>query len=129
MERVKELVNKIMSSSCAEAKVLAELKKAIFADGKVTEKEAQFVREMNYEVLRRCKDEETIKIWTEIFVETITAFVLEDEASKGVVDDNEAAWLANLIRTDALIVGVEKTLLKNLKAKSSVFPKVLDALI
>ena len=129
MKGVKELVKKILESPCADAKDLVELKKAIFADGKISEKEAQFVREMNYDVIRRCKDEETIKIWKEVFVETITSFVLEDKVSKGIVDENEAAWLANIIRTDAIIVDVEKALLKNIKAKSANFPQVLEALL
>ena len=60
MKGVKELVKKILESPCADAKDLVELKKAIFADGKISEKEAQFVREMNYDVIRRCKVEETI---------------------------------------------------------------------
>ena len=64
-----------------------------------------------------------------MFVETITSFVLEDKVSKGIVDENEAAWLANIIRTDAIIVDVEKALLKNIKAKSANFPQVLEALL
>lgn len=129
MEKVQELVRKIMLTTSADVNDLLELKKAISADGKITEKEAQFVREMNYDVIRRCKDENTVNIWKEVFVETLTAFVLEDEVSKGVVDENEAAWLANLIRTDAIIVDIEKALLKNIKAKSGNFPQILEALI
>ena len=72
MEKTKDIVKRIMECGSAKVEDLVELKKELFADGVISEQEAQFVKEMNYDILRRCKDEETFNVWKDTFVEIVT---------------------------------------------------------
>lgn len=125
MNRLTELKEQIVKSSVIGKEVLPTIEKQIYADGKITEVEAQFVYEMNNELVRKMTDADAIKAWQDLFVKVMTAFVLEDEKSKGYIDDDEANWLAKKVQCDVATVNIEKALLENLKKTSKNFPSVL----
>jgi hypothetical protein len=86
---------------------LQGLKKTIFADGRIdeadivrrrktifdtdgiTKEKADFLFELKNPISRKRMTDEL----KSLFVEAITAFLLEDEESPGKIDDNEAKWL------------------------------------
>ena len=67
--------------------------------------------------------------WESFFVEAITSYLLEDETSPGIVDEEEAKWLLEKIQGDEKLDNIELTLLKNLKARSKELPQSLINLL
>ena len=56
-------------------------------------------------------------------------FVLEDEASPGEIDDQEAKYLYDQIKGDGQIDDIENALLENIQAKAKNFPALLTELL
>lgn len=129
MKDLKNLKEQIVNSSAISSGFLSSLEQQLFEDGTITEKEAQFVYELSSVVVKKINSDELIEAWKDLYVKVITAFVLEDDRSKGEIDDIEAKWLADKIRFDKITVDIEKSLLENLSKKSKNFPKVLLDLI
>lgn len=61
-----------------------------------------------------------------VFVDEISALLLEDDISPGEIDDDEAKWLRAKIQYNGKIDEYDKALLENLKKKSINFPQVLQ---
>jgi len=129
MKDLKNLKEQIVNSSAISRGFLSSLEQQLFEDGTITEKEAQFVYELSSVVVKKINSDELVEAWKDLYVKVITAFVLEDDRSKGEIDDIEAKWLADKIRFDKITVDIEKSLLENLSKKSKNFPKVLLDLI
>ena len=64
-----------------------------------------------------------------MFVDAITAFVLEDEVSPNEIDEDEAEYLYNQIKGDGQVDDIERALLENIKAKAKSFPAKLASLL
>ena len=67
--------------------------------------------------------------WKELFIDAITAYVLEDEMSPDVIDEDEADYLYEQINGDGQIDDTERALLENIKAKAKNFPEKLASLL
>ena len=87
-------------------------------------RDADFLFELNDAVSGNDNDSS----WQELFVEAISAFLLEDENSPGEIDSDEASWLFDKLNSDGQIDSVEKALLNNLKAKAKNLPENLSSL-
>ena len=101
------------------------MESVIFEDGVVDKEEADFIFELNNAV----SGKENAPEWKDFFVRAITSFVLDDDQSNGEVDDDEAKYLYDQIKSDGQIDDVEKALLESIKAKSKNFPALLAELL
>ena len=99
-----------------------QLREVLYADGIIDKEEAEFLFELNDAV----SGKNNSPAWEALFIEAITAFLLEDETSPGEIDEAEAQWLLAKIQGDGQVDGIEKALLDNLKAKAKTFPAVLN---
>lgn len=119
---------------------LKELKKTVVADGHLSEKDVELLREtlFNDEGMTREKanfifnlkdiisKEHLTNDFKELFVEAISIFLLEDEESPGEIDDSEAKWLRAKIQTKGYQDSVDILLLENLRKKSINYPEILN---
>lgn len=125
MANFEELKKELLADGIIDAAEVKTLEGIIFEDGVVDKEEADFLFELNNAV----SGKENAPEWKDFFVKAITSFVLDDEASNGEVDDEEAKYLYDQIKGDGQIDDVEKALLENIKAKSRNFPDLLAELL
>ncbi len=64
--------------------------------------------------------------FADLFVDTITRFLLEDDESPGEIDEYEAKWLRAKMQRNGKIDEFDRKLLKNLQKKSLNFPEILS---
>jgi hypothetical protein len=129
MENLSALKRQLSELTVVTKEQLLYFENEIMADGVVTEGEAQFMYEACYDVIRKAESQECIDIWKNIFVNVMTSFVIDDERSKGEIDEAEAAWVERKVNYDITMLDIEKALLKNLAEKSKNFPEKLKSLI
>lgn len=125
MKTLEELKKDLLADGIIDSEEVKTLESVIFEDGIVDKEEADFLFELNNAV----SGKENAPEWKEFFVKAITSFVLDDEKSKGEVDDDEAKYLYDQIKGDGQIDDVEKALLLNIKSKSNNFPAILEELL
>jgi uncharacterized membrane protein YebE (DUF533 family) len=118
--------------------VLSSLKAAVLEDGVIDGAEVEMIRKVIYgtggaggtavdrveadflfELNDATSGKENHPSWKALFVEAITAHVLEDKVSPGAVDEAEADWLIARIEKDGVYDENEKALLRNIKAKAT----------
>lgn len=61
-----------------------------------------------------------------VFIDAVTALLLEDETSVGLIDEEEAKWLRAKIQYNGKFDAYDRALIENLKKKSMNFPKILQ---
>jgi len=122
MSTLSELKTSILADGLIDESEVKQLREVLYADGKIDKEEAEFLFELNDAV----SGKDNHPSWETLFIEAITGFLLEDEASPGEIDDEEAKWLLAKIQGDGQLDGTEKALLDNLKAKAKSFPAMLD---
>ena len=125
MKTLEELKKELLADGVIDAAEVKELEEVLYEDGVIDKDEADFLFELNNAV----SGKENAPEWKDFFVKAITSFVLDDEASNGEVDDEEAKYLYDQIKGDGQIDDVEKALLENIKAKSKNFPDLLAELL
>ena len=122
MSNLIELEKFISADGVIDEAEVQQLREILYADGKIDKEEADFLFDLNDSV----SGKDNHPSWETIFIEAITAFLLEDEASPGEIDNDEAKWLLAKIQGDGQVDGIEKALLDNLKAKAKSFPEILN---
>ena len=122
MSTLSELKKSILADGVIDEAEVQQLRAVLYADGKIDKEEADFLFELNNAV----SGKENHSSWETLFVEAITGFLLEDEASPGEIDDDEAKWLLAKIQGDGQLDKTEKALLANLKKTAKKFPEMLD---
>ena len=125
MKTLEELKKELLEDGIIDAAEVKELEDVLYEDGVIDKDEADFLFELNNAVSGKANAPE----WKDFFVKTITSFVLDDEQSNGEVDDDEAKYLYDQIKSDGQIDDIEKALLENIKAKSKNFPTLLAELL
>lgn len=111
--------NLILNDGVIDAAEVKTIKSIIYgtggADGaKVCKKEAEFLFELNDAVSGKANHES----WKTLMVEAISKYVLEDEVSPNVVDDEEAEWLVAKILKNGNLDEVEQAIVANVKSKA-----------
>jgi len=125
--------------------VLSSLKDAILEDGIIDEDEVKMIRKVIYGVgggagegvdraeadfIFDLNDATTGKdnhpSWNDLFVESISKHVLEDEISPGEIDEDEARWLITRIEGDEQYDENEKALLRNIRKNAKSIAKELE---
>ena len=108
------LKKNLLADGVLDAAEVTSLRAQLFADGVIDREEADLVFDLN-DATSGAKNHSS---WQALFVDAISAYLLEDEKTPGVVDDDEAAWLLSHIEKDGEYDDNEKALVKNLKAKA-----------
>jgi uncharacterized membrane protein YebE (DUF533 family) len=121
MNKLNDLKKSILADGVIDEQEVKQLRDVLYADGIIDKEEAEFLFELNDAV----SSKENHPSWKTLFVEAITSFLLEDEVSPGIVDEDEANWLLAKIQGDGKIDEIEKALLENLKKKAKKIPSSL----
>jgi len=124
MKTLEQLKKELLADGIIDAAEVKELKAILYADGIIDTVEAEFLFELNNAVSGNQNDPS----WSDLFVEAISSYLLEDENSPGEIDEAEAHWLYDKIKGDGVIDATERKLLLNLKSKSKSFPSKLESL-
>jgi uncharacterized tellurite resistance protein B-like protein len=122
MSTLIELKESILADGVIDEAEVKQLREVLYADGTIDIEEAEFLFELNDAV----SGKDNHPSWETLFVEAISAFLLEDEQSPGEIDETEAQWLLEKIQGDGQLDKTEKALIQNLKAKAKKFPAILD---
>jgi len=118
--------------------VLSSLKAAVLEDGIIDAAEVKLIRKVIYgaggaggEAVDRVEADWLFELndavsgsanhpsWKDLFVEAISAHVLQDPVSPGAIDEAEAKWLIARIEKDGVYDENETALLQNIKAKAT----------
>jgi len=121
MSNLNELKKSILADGVIDEQEVNQLREVLYADGVIDKDEAAFLFELNNAV----SGKENHPSWATLFIEAITSFLLEDEASPGEVDEDEAKWLIEKIQGDGKLDEIEVSLLKNIKDKAIKMPQSL----
>jgi len=125
MSKLNELKKSILADGVIDEQEVKQLREVLYADGIIDKEEAEFLFELNDAV----SGKENHASWKTLFIEAITSFLLEDETSLGVVDEDEAKWLLSKIEGDGKLDDIEVSLLNNLKSKAKQLPQSLTNLL
>lgn len=125
MANLNELKKALLEDGIIDAEEVKTIKDVIYEDGKIDKEEADFLFELNDAVSGKDNAPE----WKTLFIDAITAYVLEDEVSPGEIDEDEAEYLYNQIKGDGQVDDTERALLENIKAKAKNFPEKLASLL
>lgn len=125
MANLDELKKALLEDGIIDAEEVKTIKDVIYEDGNIDKEEADFLFELNDAVSGKDNAPE----WKELFIDAITAYVLEDEVSPGEIDEDEAEYLYNQIKGDGQVDDTERALLENIKAKATNFPEKLASLL
>ncbi|MDR1140518.1 MAG: TerB family tellurite resistance protein [Planctomycetaceae bacterium] len=120
---IAEVVKSILADGVIDDAEVAELRKRLYADNKIDKDEAEALFEINDAV----KGKSNSAAWTTLFANAVCDFLLNDETSPGVVDEDEGAWLIKKLEGDGEIDANEKVLLKTLKEKATSLSTDLQA--
>ena len=125
MANLDELKKDLLSDGIIDVEEVETIKHKIYEDGKIDREEANFLFELNDAVTGKDNAPE----WKELFIDAITAYVLEDEMSPDVIDEDEADYLYEQINGNGQIDDTARALLENIKAKAKNFPEKLASLL
>ncbi|PJF01390.1 hypothetical protein [Prevotella intermedia] len=125
MANLEQLKKDLLADGIIDSEEVKTIKAVIYEDGKIDKDEADFLFELNNAV----SGKENAPEWKDLFVDAITAFVLEDEVSPNEIDEDETEYLYNQIKGDGQVDDIERALLENIKAKAKSFPEKLASLL
>lgn len=125
MNKLEALKREILADGKIDAAEVEQLKKVLYADGVIDKEEANLLFDLNDIV----SGKDNTPSWSAFFVTAISDYLLKDEISPDVIDEDEANWLKERIGADGKVDGVEKELLTNLIAKAKVVPDNLKKLL
>lgn len=113
-QTLEEFKTAILADGVVDAEEAAQIERRIFADGKIDQEEADFLFAVNDGV----SGKENAPQWQEVFVKGLSSYVLEDDTTPGVVDEDEAKYLIDRIQGDGQVDPVEKALLANIRSQA-----------
>ncbi|MDR2410447.1 MAG: YqhA family protein [Bacteroidales bacterium] len=121
MDNLIELKKVILAKGMIDEQSVEQLREIVFADNGMDQGKANFLFELKDTFL----DKSNHPSWEPFFIDAITSYLLDDEASPGEIDDNEAQWLRAKIQYDGKLGKIDRALLANLKSKSINYPEIL----
>ena len=122
---LQQLKKELIADGKIDAEEVNKLRDVLYSDGKIDQEEANFIFELNDAVSGKKND----PTWNQFFVQVISDYLLNDEKSPGVIDEEEGKWLVEKIGADGQVDGVEKELILNLKKKAKSMPSSVLSLI
>lgn len=117
-----------------------ELRKKIFANGKITKEDVDLLREtlitdqemtrekgnFLFDIKDSTKRQNQCDAFKGLFVDSITNLLINDEESPGEISDEEAKWLRAKIRLKGYTDKTDDMLIRNLQRKSINWPQMLS---
>lgn len=105
-----DLAAEILADGVIDADEVGKLKEQLYADGVIDKDEADFLFRLNEGSSGAANDPS----WKTLFVEAISDYVLKDEKTPGVVDEEEARYLIEKIESDGVTDANELALIVNI---------------
>ena len=102
-----ELAADILEDGIIDAAEVLQIRERIYEDDTIDKEEADFLFKLNDGVSGKDNDSS----WKELFIEAISDYVLKDETSPGVIDEEEASYLISKIQADGVVDNTELELL------------------
>lgn len=124
MSKLKELKNSILADGIIDEQEVKQLREILYEDGKIDYEEAEFIFELNDAV----SDKSNHESWKTFFIDVISDFLLKDEISPGIIDEEEAEWLIAKVTNDGQIDTNELALLHYLNKKTEL-PQTIKKLL
>lgn len=121
MSTLTNVKKSILADGVIDEQEVKQLREMLFEDGKIDKEEVEFLFELNNAV----SGKDNHSSWTTLFVDAISSYLLEDETSPGVIDEQEAYWLAEKLQSDGKLDDIERALLNNLKVNAKKMPQTL----
>lgn len=125
MDKLETLKQEILADGKIDAAEVDRLKEMLYADGVIDQKEADFLFDLNDAV----SEKENAASWSTFFITAISDYLLKDEISPGIIDENETEWLKRRISADGKVDGIEKNLLIHLIDNAKIVPDELKTLL
>lgn len=125
MKTLQELKDEFLADGVIDANEVAELERVFLADGKIDLEEANILFDINNVV----SGKNNAVAWNNFFIRAISSYLLDDNTTPGLIDDDETEWLYNRIKGDGQIDALERELLLNLKSHVKDFPSKLEELL
>jgi len=119
---LEQLVTSIIDDGVVDEGEALQFETVVYADGEVERDEADAAFQINDAVSGAANSPE----WERVFVRVVTDYVLADEATPGVVDDEEAAYLIDQIDGDGQVDPIERALLANIRATATSISPLLE---
>jgi hypothetical protein len=124
---LKVLVAEVIKDGIVDANEVKAIREAMFSDGIIDKDEADAMFQINDAVSGNDNDAS----YAQLFVDVVSAFVLEDETTPGVVDKSEGDYIVDQIEGDEKVDDCEVALLTNLKIKATAIesPRLFDLIV
>ena len=110
-----ELKAAILEDGIIDADEVATIEQQLYDDGVIDREEADFLFALN----DATSGKENDPGWQALFVKALSDHVLQDEVSPGVIDDDEANYLIEMIQGDGVVDANELALLVNICATAT----------
>ena len=120
--KLDELKKTILKDGVIGDQEILKIKEFLDDDGGMTKEKGNFLFDLKNNTSRG----KLPPSFKSLFIDSVSALLLEDEVSPGEIDDDEAKWLRAKIQYTGKIDEYDKGLLENLKKKSINFPQVLQ---
>ncbi|MDR2292109.1 MAG: YqhA family protein [Prevotellaceae bacterium] len=120
MNSLNELKEKIFAGGVIDKEIVEQIR-TLLSDNGINRENANIL----FEIKDACLSKNNDASWETFFINAITSYLLDDDASPGHIDDDEAQWLRAKIQHDGKLSKIDKALLANLKKKSVNFPEIL----
>jgi uncharacterized membrane protein YebE (DUF533 family) len=124
-QKLSELAAAIVEDGIVDAAEVAKMRERLYADGIIDRDEADFLFAVNDGTSGAANDPS----WQALFVEALSDYVLEDEISPGVLDEDEANYLIGKIKADKVVDKNELALLVNITANAQSASESFNAFV
>lgn len=120
---LQELRNAILADGVIDSNEVSLLKEELYSNGVIDQKRAKVLFEINNAVTGNANSPE----WGDFFIRAVTDFVLQNEDSPGVVDDeNATSLLERVFHEDHVEVNdMERDLLSNIQKQATSVSSIL----
>ena len=122
MTTLKEIRKDAIEIGYIDQSIIDRLQEEIQSDQQISLEEANFL----FTIKKQFANKKNSPNWRTFFIDTITRFLLEDEDSPGVVDEQEAQWLRAHIQSQGSLDRTDQLLLSELRTRSINYPSILN---
>lgn len=122
MTTLKEIRKDAIEIGYIDQSIIDRLQEEIQSDQQISLEEANFL----FTIKKQFANKKNSPNWRIFFIDTITRFLLEDEDSPGVVDEQEAQWLRAHIQSQGSLDRTDQLLLSELRTRSINYPSILN---
>lgn len=122
---LKTFADEILADGVIDKQEVDKIREVLLEDGVIDKEEAEFLFLLNDATSGKANCPE----WKDLMVDSIVSYLLDDEKSPGVVDDDEGKWLVSMVEGDGKLDEVEKAVLLALSKKAkSISPELKSKL-